>query len=46
MTETCICKNCTARETCPYYDLEEENDECVYEVLAGVFEMLAAIAEK
>ena len=34
MTETCVCKNCTARKTCPFYDLEEESDECVYEVLA------------
>ena len=34
MTETCVCKNCTARETCPFYDVEEESDECVYEVLA------------
>jgi len=34
MNETYICKNCTARETCPFYDYEEESDECVYEVLA------------
>ena len=35
MTETYVCKNCTARETCPFYDYEEESDECVYEVLAA-----------
>lgn len=35
MTETCVCKNCTAREACPFYDPEEESDECVYEVLAA-----------
>ena len=31
---TCVCKNCAAGKTCPFYDPEEESDECVYEVLA------------
>ena len=35
MTETCVCKNCTERKTCPFYDVEEESDVCVYEVLAA-----------
>lgn len=35
MTETCVCKNCAERETCPFYDVEEESDECVYEALAA-----------
>ena len=35
MTEICVCKSCMERETCPFYDAEEESDECVYEVLAA-----------
>lgn len=35
MTETCVCLNCKERETCPFYDYEEESEECVYEVLAN-----------
>ena len=35
MTETCVCKNCTAREACPFYDPKEESNECVYKVLAA-----------
>ena len=35
MTDTCVCKTCPIRETCAFYDYEEESDECVYEVLAA-----------
>lgn len=31
-----MCENCEAKNNCPFYDGDPENDECVYEVLAAM----------